>query len=89
MRANDIANNEEVKDAAIHELEEKFNLTTDELRRVSKLLEDEMKVGLEEYNTESNVPMLASWITSHPSGQEKGEYLGLDLSGNTNLTKLL
>lgn len=81
MRANDIANNEEVKDAAVAHLEKKFNLTTDQLKNVSELLQQEMKTGLNTDDINCNVPMLASWITSHPCGQEKGEYLGLDLSG--------
>lgn len=31
----------------------------------------------------ANVPMLPSWIMQHPTGQESGEYLGLELSGAT------
>lgn len=83
MRASDIENNEDVKDDAVLYLEKKFNLTTDQLKKVSELLQDEMKASLISDNSKSDILMLPSWITSHPSGQEKGEYLGLDLSGKS------
>ncbi|KAI8967828.1 hypothetical protein BDF20DRAFT_216453 [Mycotypha africana] len=73
---------EEAREAAIVDLEKKFDLTTEQLKTISQLLQEEMKVGLSKYDISCNVPMLASWITRHPTGQEKGEYLGLDLSGS-------
>ncbi|KAG0777196.1 hypothetical protein G6F22_012040 [Rhizopus arrhizus] len=40
-----------------------------------------MKIGLNKNDEDyTNIPMLPSWITRRPTGQELGEYLGLDLS---------
>ncbi|KAI8372213.1 hypothetical protein BD560DRAFT_467817 [Blakeslea trispora] len=41
-----------------------------------------MDIGLQKCNTESEILMLPSRITRRPTGQEKGEYIGLDLSGS-------
>ncbi|KAI7907719.1 hexokinase-domain-containing protein [Cokeromyces recurvatus] len=82
MMAKDLIRTEEAKQKALHDLEKQFDLSTDQLKRISELLQAEMKTGLKKEDTNCNVPMLPSWICSHPSGQEKGEYLGLDLSGS-------
>lgn len=84
MIASDLVHNDEAKDAAVRDLEKQFNLTTDQLKRVSELLQCEMRTGLKVCDISCNVPMLPSWITRHPTGQEKGEYMGLDLSGKYN-----
>ncbi|KAI9280685.1 hexokinase-domain-containing protein [Sporodiniella umbellata] len=43
-----------------------------------------MKIGLNKQSggDDASIAMLPSWITRHPTGQELGEYLGLDLSGS-------
>lgn len=81
MIASHLVHTDEAKDAAVRDLERQFNLNTDQLKRVAELLQSEMRTGLKVCDINCNVPMLPSWITRHPTGQEKGEYMGLDLSG--------
>lgn len=83
MIAANLVADEKVKEVAIHHLESQFDLSTDQLRKLSQLLQDEMKAGLKKCDIECNVPMLPSWIVRHPCGQERGEYIGLDLSGKS------
>jgi hexokinase len=71
----DLASREKALDA----LEEQLHLSTAQLKTLSKLIQDEMAAGLKKEG--GNMAMLPSWITRRPTGQEKGEYLGLDLSG--------
>ncbi|GAA5798651.1 hypothetical protein HPULCUR_004056 [Helicostylum pulchrum] len=65
---------------AVEELREHFKLTTEELKKFRDDLRHEMKKGLK--SDQSNMSMLPSWIFRHPTGQETGEYLGLELSGS-------
>lgn len=64
---------------AVEELRHHFKLSTDELKQFRDDLRREMDIGLK--SDESNMAMLPSWIFKHPTGQETGEYLGLELSG--------
>ena len=67
------------KKQAIDELVQQFDLSTDQLKQIAHYLLKEMDHGLTRNST--NVPMLPSWITRRPTGQEVGEYMGLELSG--------
>jgi hexokinase len=73
---------EQVK--AVQALIDEFYIPADKLRKLSANLVKQMEEGLQK--NDSSVPMLPSWITSHPTGQETGEYLALDLSGKLALT---
>lgn len=84
MIAANLVADDKAKKEAIQDLESKFDLSTDQLRKLSLLLQNEMKSGLKKCDIECNVPMLPSWVFSHPTGQEQGEYIGLDLSGKKN-----
>ncbi|KAI8885943.1 hexokinase, partial [Backusella circina FSU 941] len=64
---------------AIEELRDHFKLSTDELKQFRDDLRSEMEMGLKA--KKSHMAMLPSWICKHPTGQEIGEYLGLELSG--------
>jgi hexokinase len=64
----------------LEELKSQFTITTDMLKQVATELRARMDEGLT--TTGSCVPMLPSWITHHPTGQETGEYLGLELTGS-------
>jgi hexokinase len=64
---------------AIEELRRHFVLSTEELKQFRDDLRREMDIGLK--SDGSNMAMLPSWIFKHPTGQETGEYLGLELSG--------
>lgn len=64
---------------AVEELRQHFKLTTDELKQFRDDMKREMQTGLK--SDGSNMAMLPSWICKHPTGQEMGEYLGLELSG--------
>jgi hexokinase len=83
MIATNLVNGDDTKNAAIQHLEKQFDISTDQLRRVASLVEEQMKAGLDKCSIDCNIPMLPSWITRHPCGQEKGEYIGLDLSGRS------
>ncbi|KAG2204403.1 hypothetical protein INT46_006195 [Mucor plumbeus] len=65
---------------AIEELRQHFKSSTEELKQFRDNLRREMDIGLK--SDESNMAMLPSWIFKHPTGQETGEYLGLELSGS-------
>lgn len=64
---------------AVEDLRQHFKLTTDELKQFRDDLRHEMDKGLKSEG--SNMAMLPTWIFKHPTGQETGEYLGLELSG--------
>ncbi|KAI8334755.1 hexokinase-domain-containing protein [Chlamydoabsidia padenii] len=64
----------------LEELKSEFTITTDMLKQIATELRTRMDEGLAK--TGSCVPMLPSWITHHPTGQETGEYLGLELTGS-------
>ncbi|KAI9310652.1 hexokinase-domain-containing protein [Dichotomocladium elegans] len=66
---------------AIDELTRDFTLSTDTVKRMAHHLREEMDLGLVQDG--ANMPMLPSWICHHPTGQEKGEYIGLELSGTS------
>ncbi|KAI8094874.1 hexokinase-domain-containing protein [Gilbertella persicaria] len=65
---------------AIDDLRQHFKLTDEELKRFRDDLRVEMDHGLKSH--ESNMAMLPSWVFKHPTGQETGEYLGLELNGS-------
>jgi hexokinase len=64
---------------AMKQIAEEFHIPSEKLTKISAHLSRQMTEGLEQNDT--SVPMLPSWIDSHPTGQETGEYLALDLSG--------
>ncbi|CAO3679214.1 unnamed protein product [Umbelopsis vinacea] len=64
---------------AVRSLVDEFYIPGDRLKKISSNLVKQMEEGLQK--NDSSVPMLPSWIISHPTGQETGEYLALDLSG--------
>jgi hexokinase len=77
--------NDETKEVAMRHLEKQFDMNTSQLKRISELLQEEMETGLHSKEEDCNVPMLPTFINRHPTGQEKGEYLGLDLSGKVSI----
>jgi hexokinase len=73
---------EDAKEKALTCLNTQLHLEPDQLRSLSAAIEKEMDKGLKtETSADTNIAMLPSWISRHPTGQEQGEYLGLDLSG--------
>ncbi|KAI8579758.1 hypothetical protein K450DRAFT_240191 [Umbelopsis ramanniana AG] len=66
---------------AMKEIAEEFHIPSEKLTKISAHLSRQMTEGLEQNDT--SVPMLPSWIDTHPTGQETGEYLALDLSGTS------
>ncbi|KAI9365895.1 hexokinase-domain-containing protein [Pilaira anomala] len=74
---------DKTREAELRSLEKKFELHTNQLRTVSKLMLEEMKFGLTRCDEKCNIRMLPSWVLRHPTGQEEGEYIGMDLSGST------
>ncbi|KAI7862367.1 hexokinase-domain-containing protein [Spinellus fusiger] len=77
-------NNENIKTKeqteALGLLHQEFKLSAEELKDLAQHMVVEMGKGLQSHN--SNVPMLLSYVRHHPTGQEKGEYLALEVSGS-------
>ncbi|KAI8366258.1 hexokinase-domain-containing protein [Blakeslea trispora] len=71
---------------AIDDLRQHFKLTDEELKHFRDNLREEIDHGLKSHD--SNMAMLPSWVFKHPTGQETGEYLGLELS-NSNVRMYL
>lgn len=70
---------QDAQQQAIEELSQEFFLSSQQLKDLAERFKSEMEHGLE--SDDASVPMLPSWITRHPTGQETGEYLGLEVSG--------
>jgi hexokinase len=64
---------------AVQKLIEQLYIPAENLTKLSANLVKQMEDGL--HKNDTSVPMLPSWIQAHPTGQETGEYLALDLSG--------
>ncbi|KAL1935932.1 hypothetical protein VTP01DRAFT_66 [Rhizomucor pusillus] len=71
---------QDAQQQALEELSQEFLLSSQQLKDIAKHFKDEMEHGLQ--SDDASVPMLPSWITRHPTGQETGEYLGLEVSGS-------
>ncbi|OBZ80939.1 hypothetical protein A0J61_11012, partial [Choanephora cucurbitarum] len=71
---------------AIDDLRQHFKLTDEELKHFRDSLRKEIDHGLQSHD--SHMAMLPSWVFKHPTGQETGEYLGLELS-NSNIRMYL
>ncbi|EHY55093.1 Hexokinase [Exophiala dermatitidis] len=63
-------------------MEKLFTVDTAMLKKVTKRFGEELQQGLEK--DFQNIPMNLTWVTSWPTGEEKGTFLTLDLGG-TNL----
>ncbi|EXJ93404.1 hexokinase [Capronia coronata CBS 617.96] len=63
-------------------LEELFTVNTEMLKKITRRFGEELEQGLRE--DRQNIPMNLTWVTSLPTGHEKGTFLTLDLGG-TNL----
>ncbi|KAI9494587.1 hypothetical protein BDB00DRAFT_928036 [Zychaea mexicana] len=74
---------EDERKEALNDLIGLFDLSTDKLKAIASYLRQEMDRGLKQDKT--NVPMLPSWITRHPTGQEVGEYIGLELRSSVRI----
>lgn len=59
-----------------------FAVSDGELKKLTKGFLKEMERGLVQHF--DSIPMIPTWVTEHPTGNEQGEYLALDLGG-TNL----
>jgi hypothetical protein len=64
---------------AVEELCSYFQLSTQALKEFGADLSSEMTYGLN--SKDANMAMLPSWIYKRPTGEETGEYLGLELNG--------
>ncbi|KAI8647640.1 hexokinase-domain-containing protein [Parasitella parasitica] len=67
---------------AVDQIHDQFNITTEKARTIVKQFIEEMQKGLDHEG--ATVPMIPSYVTGRPTGDEKGKYLALDLGG-TNL----
>lgn len=67
---------------AFDSMKDSFMVSDIELKKLARQFEKEMEKGLEQ--PFDSIPMIPTWVTEHPTGNEHGEYLALDLGG-TNL----
>lgn len=92
-------NGTEDQQQAVNEIHHQFHVTTEKARTIVKQFMEEMQKGLDHegatgikvktiklllYINLEQVPMIPSFVTGRPNGDEKGKYLALDLGG-TNL----
>ncbi|KAI9281807.1 hexokinase-domain-containing protein [Sporodiniella umbellata] len=68
--------------AAISTIYNEFNVTAEKARDITDHFMKEMRKGLDHEG--ATVPMIPSFVTGRPEGNETGKYLALDLGG-TNL----
>ncbi|CVL03626.1 probable hexokinase [Fusarium mangiferae] len=66
----------------LQELEREFTVDTAKLKHITKHFIDELDKGLSVKG--GSIPMNPTWVMQHPTGNETGKYLVLDLGG-TNL----
>ncbi|KAK7732293.1 hypothetical protein SLS53_008584 [Cytospora paraplurivora] len=69
-------------DAAFQKLKAAFTITTNGLKDITHHFHQELEAGLQK--TGQNIAMYPTWVFGFPTGQEKGQYLTIDLGG-TNL----
>ncbi|KAI0016430.1 hexokinase-domain-containing protein [Xylariomycetidae sp. FL0641] len=81
-RRSDLASLVPELQGQLSDIEQQFTIRTDDLKRITERFEEELREGLEKHG--ANISMHATWVFGHPTGQEKGQYLTLDLGG-TNL----
>ncbi|KAG0181519.1 glucokinase [Apophysomyces sp. BC1034] len=72
----------QVQKQAIHEIVKEFDVSADHLKSIIKQFLEEIAKGLDHKG--ATVPMIPSYVTGRPTGDETGRYLALDLGG-TNL----
>ncbi|KAM3122652.1 hexokinase [Candidozyma auris] len=70
----------------IHEMEKMFTVSGETLDKISDHFASELTKGLSKAG--GNIPMIPGWVVDYPTGEEKGEYLAIDLGG-TNLRVVL
>ena len=58
---------------------EEFNISLQDMEKVSRRLLDQMNKGLESEVNDSKVKMLITYVHSLPDGSENGDFLALDL----------
>ena len=58
-----------------------FEITVNDMKRVSRLLTKAMKTGLEN-EKEAVMKMFVTYVHSLPDGTEEGDFLALDLGGS-------
>ncbi|RUS14441.1 hexokinase-domain-containing protein, partial [Endogone sp. FLAS-F59071] len=63
----------------IAELEQQFALDEEMYRNLMQSFQQEMKKGLEK--DDQSLKMLPTYVTGYPTGEEKGTYLALEISG--------
>lgn len=66
----------------LRRLENLFTLTPQRMRMIVEAFKDTLELGLQKKN--QTVPMIPTFVFGWPTGQEKGDFLALDLGG-TNL----
>ncbi|ORZ04639.1 hexokinase-domain-containing protein [Absidia repens] len=67
---------------ALEQIQTEFQVNTDHMHAIVKQFVQEMNKGLDHHG--ATVAMIPSFVSGRPTGQEKGQYLALDLGG-TNL----
>ncbi|OZJ01792.1 hypothetical protein BZG36_05191 [Bifiguratus adelaidae] len=65
---------------AVRELVKEFDVPLDTLNKISQHLLEEMEQGLA--SNDSAMPMLPSYLTEHPTGQETGVYYAIEVTGS-------
>lgn len=70
----------------LHAIEDMLTLLPELLRKITAHFITELDKGLSKKG--GNIPMIPGWVMDFPTGEEKGDYLAIDLGG-TNLRVVL
>ncbi|KAI9281474.1 hexokinase-domain-containing protein [Sporodiniella umbellata] len=72
-----------IKQDILLQVEKDFQVTEAQLKCVMDKIQDEMKTGLESKGNhqQTELKMIPSYVTGYPTGEEKGTYLALEISG--------
>lgn len=70
----------------LHKVENLLTVSPDTLKKVTDHFVSELNKGLSKEG--GNIPMIPGWVMDCPTGDEKGDYLAIDLGG-TNLRVVL
>ncbi|KAI5461762.1 putative hexokinase Kxk [Mariannaea sp. PMI_226] len=70
-------------ESLLEEVRDLFTVETGELKRITEKFASELRKGLSSQGG-SSIPMNHTWVTSLPSGREKGSYLVMEM-GRTHL----
>ena len=81
MTISNLKHGDLMQQNAIDEILEKFQVSEEKLNKLMHGVGYEMKNGLKSNKPSNDLKMIPSFVVGHPTGNEKGTYLALEISG--------